>query len=507
MDVADATSDSFTYALSILHGYAFSFFPVGTTLFGRIFYELGIPFRLGLEVVFMLATALTIKALFDWPTRNGWAAFLFLLTIFNPNPNELFSYVMSDQVWLVEMLLGSALLVLTYTVSGRRRTLLATASGVALALSSITRITLPPLLLCLGALVLGLILPWLWKLFFPPGTEKRSSLFETLAPMGLIVALILSINLSNCTFNALYCGYHGRCFSDCSDYRTFYVTLQSVGDADGEPHYPIDHKRRELIRRAGPVSAAFIDRFEQKQKDTATTCDFQAVSVAAYGLHDVATAWLPLSCYQADDWNTQRAFVNFKAIESEIAEASRRGVITTRAVLPLPDARLGIVARTFPSALGKTFDSLLFEPPVYAYSRGQPEFRNAIITKALNRWEKTYRPNPWREAVEAGLCTVYRYLYGPWLLLVYLALVLAALGLSVHRHGFRVGWPVGIVVREIFNLWFIVLMGWYALFEASGMPVVTRYMVYGNVILPILVVYYGSWVVRLYRAGQATSNS
>ena len=42
-------------------------------------------------------------------------------------------------------------------------------------------------------------------------------------------------------------------------------------------------------------------------------------------------------------------------------------------------------------------------------------------------------------------------------------------------------------------------MGWYALFDASGMPATSRYLIFNHVMLPLLIGYYLSATVRLLK--------
>ncbi len=108
-EIADATDDPHEYVLQILYpvngGLAYA---PGTGIFGRLFHDIGMPFRLGIEAVFAIACTLVLRALFDWPWRAWRPAVLFAIMILDPLTLALFSHLYSDQVWLVETMLGAA---------------------------------------------------------------------------------------------------------------------------------------------------------------------------------------------------------------------------------------------------------------------------------------------------------------------------------------------------------------------------------------------------------------
>ncbi len=69
MQITDDTDDSLHYMEQILLHKGPCFGP-GTGMVGRLFHDLGIPFRIGSEVAFLGSSFLAIRALVDWPMKS-----------------------------------------------------------------------------------------------------------------------------------------------------------------------------------------------------------------------------------------------------------------------------------------------------------------------------------------------------------------------------------------------------------------------------------------------------
>ena len=144
MEITDDPTDPANYVAQILFNWGLCYGP-GTGYVGKLFYELGIPFRLGIEIAYLFASLLVLKALLEWPTRSFLALGLYLFVIFNPAPEELFSHLMSDQVWLVETMMGISFLVFFAGDRSRLRWLYILLSALCLGFSVITRSAMVPL--------------------------------------------------------------------------------------------------------------------------------------------------------------------------------------------------------------------------------------------------------------------------------------------------------------------------------------------------------------------------
>jgi hypothetical protein len=55
---------------------------------------------------------------------------------------------------------------------------------------------------------------------------------------------------------------------------------------------------------------------------------------------------------------------------------------------------------------------------------------------------------------------------------------------------------LSIAAQQLFTIVFVVHFLWYALFDASGLSVFTRYLLFQNVMLPLLTAYYLMAIIR-----------
>ena len=477
MEITDDADDAVNYLSQILLNHP-SFYGPGTGWAGKLFYLLGIPFRDGIEVLYLLSCLLVVKALFTWPTKSYLALGLFLFVAFNPAPEELFSHLMSDQVWLVEVLLGLSLYVAFADTPTRLRCLYLVLAAVSLGLSTLTRTTLVPLVasfLLWG--LLGGILCWL---------KKRRKAFDLHSAIGIVVCLafIGILNDATCFYNSIHYGYFGLSVIDSREYRDFYLCLQSVGDPTGDPYYPVDDHRLGLVAQAGPVSHRFVDQMRTDRR-------FRTVSRQTFGKYDFSLGWFHFIVF-ADTFpngNLPQGFAMFRAVESEIAQASADNRLKVRHILPLPDCRLPIVLSVLPDAMRDVSALITVEPSRYAWAwAGEPKFDNAYFSLALTR--RTVVPSPLRENIGRALCVFYSIIY-PIMLPGLILAVSAYLACGVYFWKKISAFSLRFLARQLFGVLFVVLFCWYAFFHASGFPAFARYMIYQNVMLPVLLVYYG----------------
>ena len=480
-DIPDEMNDPYEYMVQVLHpmdvGVAYG---PGTGLFARFFYEFGIPFRLGMEAVFMGAHAWILAALIDWPGKNYLACGLFLFAIFNPAPTELFSHFYSDQIWMVETMAGFAYLVFALRDPLRANGFQLACATILLGFSTITRSVFAPLMACLIFFTLiASILIWARGGF----DRFRIPLRTFWISMSSVIIGIFVFYYATCFYNLHRHHYFGISAVDCSEYRNFWLCLQSVGDANGVNYFPVDEDRRNLIAQAGPHSKAFMDQLNQANL-------FKDVGLATYGKRDLASGWFHFAVFAANDSDTDKSYAIFKQIEQEIRDAAQRGQLKTRTVLPLPDCRVGLVMAVFPGALHSTVRKLMDEPAPYPWGwtaqrlpYDNPEFSRALTRRAVSDSPARYQAWHMFHAIYSRLYT-QAVLYFLLILIIVFWIFLA----FAWRPDLKD--CLSLLAQQLFALLFIALIFWYALFDASGMPVVARYMIYQNVMVPILIAYY-----------------
>ena len=492
-EIADATDDPHEYVLQVLYpvngGLAYG---PGTGMVGRLFYDLGLPFRLGIEAAFLVAIVLVLRVLMTWPWKSGLSLGLFLFAIFDPAPAELFSHFYSDQVWFIETLLGFSCFALALQNESRPNWIVLNLAALFLGLSTLTRSVIIPLSLAILLFaVLGIGLLWV-KNRKPEFKTCFGALVLSLVSLLLIVTLVYE---GTCIYNLRVHGYDGISLIDNAEYKKFYFCLQSVGDPTGKRYYPIDENRRKLIAQAGPISKAFMEGMDPNGF-------YKKVSQEHYGTADIASGWLEFAlldeAYQDSNGDLQKCFALLKVIESEIDEANRRGVLKKRTILPLPDSRVQIVAEAYPGAIAHSLSAIVHEPPAATLAWDPTKRYDAHdFTLALNR--RVIQPSPLRDQIWGYLCGIYGMVYTP--LVVYIYGILWLFFWAVFASKWRklscpsLYW----MAQQVFGILFLVLLGWYALFDASGWPALSRYMIFNHVMLPILLVYYLAATVRLLR--------
>lgn len=486
MEITDDLNDPFHYVSQILSNSGLCYGP-GTGLVGKLFYHLGIPFRTGIEIAYLVGSFLTIKALIGSPMKIPAASLLYLFVILNPNTAELFSHFMSDQIWLVEILLGLSCLVFSSRMRSKYDRIYAVLAGLCLGLSVITRSTFIPLMVTFS----------LWAVLCLPFILFRSTKtglnFRFIAGGFLCFYTIVFIYYAICFHNSNANGYFGLSVFDSREYRSFYMTLQSVGDADGEPYYPVDNARQKLIAEAGPRSKYFVDRLALDRQ-------FREVSQKVYGRYDLALPWFHWAIFETvyENGDLDKTFSLFRDVEREISNAKRNKILKIRPIIPLPDCRMRIVLSVLPPALCRTTNAMIYEPPRYAWAWADPEpkFVDKEFSQALNR--RNISPDPTRNETGKLLCIFYAPIYAP--LPAVLLIVLAGFISLLIYHWKNLGdLTFYFLVQQLYLVLFGVFFLWYLLFDASGLIVTNRYMVFHNVMLPILIVYYADKVLFLFR--------
>ena len=220
-----------------------------------------------------------------------------------------------------------------------------------------------------------------------------------------------------------------------------------------------------------------------------------------YGRYDIPTGWFHWAMFftTVHDGRYMDAYEIFHKMEAEIDQAHRDGRLPVRSVLPLPDPRVGVVVAALPSGLWHTLKQLVHEPPPEAFVWHVESYRNPEFTSVLHR--RAVLPSPERDAVWAVLVKVYSWLYVV-LLPVFFAIMLAASVLVFRNWKIIKGFSLFFLMQQAAVIFFFLFIALYALFDASGMPVLTRYMMLQHVLLPILAVYYAGKAWRLYVAGR-----
>ena len=491
-EIVDAVDDPHEYVLQILYpangGLSY---PPGTGLVGQLFREVGIPFRLSIETAFVVATILVVRALFCWPWQSYLALGLFLLTLFDTAPVELFSHLYSDQVWLIETMLGLALFVLAFREEGKITwSFLLFAVGF-FGLSEITRSVTIPLIAGTNLFALLALTLTLAKYRSKKLKRNMDRLAQTI-PTLLAGALIVYGGMSR--YDYIHHGYTGMSYIDSSEYKNFYLSLQSVGDPSGVKYFPIDEDRRKLIAQAGPNSAWFIGQLEANGF-------YKQAGQNHYGRYDIPAGWFHWATFAATmkDGDYMKAFAIFRSIEDEIDTANQQGKLKVRSIAPLPDARLGIVMSALPTGLRLTIRRTVHEPAPSAFAGpgGPSRYVNPEFTKALTR--RTVTESPLRDNVWQNLARVYAWIYTRATFFLYVA-ALAGFLVALARQWKRIEeFSPKFIAQQLFNILFIVFFLWYALFDACGMPVTSRYMILNHVLLPLLIGYFARATERLVR--------
>jgi hypothetical protein len=486
MEITDDPDDPPNYVAQILVGGP-SFFGPGTGCVGKLFRLIGIPFRDGIEVAYLVSCVLAVKALFDWPTRSYPSLGLFLFLSFNPAPEELFSHIMSDQVWLVEVLLGISLFVLFAETQRRRRWLYLVPAAVCLGFSTITRVTIIPLM---AAFLLAAVMA---AILYVVKTRRKAVDLQAIIGWIGCIGFIAIFNYSTCLYNSICYGYFGLSITDCREYRIFYMCLQSVGDPSGDKYYPVDDHRLSLVAQAGPVSHWFVDHMR-------TDLNFRRISQNAYGKYDFALPWFELVVFfnTVPNGDLRQGFAMFRMVENEISKAAEENRLKVRAIIPLPDSRIPIVLSAAPNALRQLSALITAEPAQYAWAwrNDEPKFDNPYFAQALTR--RTVAPSPARENIGRALCTFYSFIYARLLFGLELSMG-AYLVCGLYYWNKLPAMNLHSLAQQLFALFFFVVFFWYVLFSASGLQATSRYMVFQNVILPLLVVYYFREAWRIAR--------
>jgi len=472
-EVRDTTDDSICYLEQILGlTDCAQMCPPGTGVVGSFFREFGIPFFLGVEVFYWAAAFATVAALIGWPHRHYTPLGLYLLTIFSPVVMNLNTSLLSDVVFVTTVMLGFGCLVLSY--STKRQWLFFLGASLFLGISVITRVTYIPLLMALAALAALIIL-------LHPSPRSIPDLVKNLFPIAAVSLGLSIIYMGTCCYNAEAYGFYGLSMIDSSQYRHLYGTLQSVGDSGDYAYFPIDEQKRAEIRLAGPNAKLFIDALE---KDSGA----KQASQERYGRYDIASGWFSWAAYSVYPNNQPKSAALFQAVENDVAEASRQHIIATHFVLPIPDSRFGVVSRAFPLALENSVTCLLHQPPQLSWNWAKGPYVDHGFSVALTR--RTISPDPVAGKIGDFLCSAYAVLYNRIVLLLGLVAFLATVFLSVYYRGKTIVAGGRFPAQQIFVIYFFLLFLWYTLFDASGYPVLDRYMIFGNLLLPIFTVYY-----------------
>ena len=487
MAITDDPADPIGYAEQINTGHP-NFFPPGTGWVGQLFRATGLPFREGIELAYLLGCALAVRALLDWPVKSYLALGLFVFMSFNPAAEELFSHLLSDEVWLVEILPGISLFVLFAEGRSHWRWLWLALAAVFLALSTVTRITIIPLA--------ATFLAWAIATLALASLQKQNG--RTLAPLllGGAACLILAVALDEtvCWRNSSVYHFRGLSLPDSREYRQLWMTLQSVGEPTGPKYYPVDHDRLELIAKAGPVSQAFVDAL-------ATDTKFHRVSQDAYGKYDLALGWFHFVVFlnTIPDGHLKKGFAMFRLVEDEIANAGAEHRLKVRTILPLPDCRLGVVATALPDALRDQGACTVTIPKKFAWAGlVAPKFEKPDFNTATGRW--SVEPTPLRNAIGETICSVYSAIY---------LLMLPAFGLSLiacvtaflGRWKYLPAISARRMAQQLFLVLPVIFFCWYTWFVASGILPVLRFVVLHNVLMPLLTVYYFQLARQLYLRG------
>jgi hypothetical protein len=176
-------------------------------------------------------------------------------------------------------------------------------------------------------------------------------------------------------------------------------------------------------------------------------------------------------------------------VENEIAQAADEKRLNVRPILPLPDCRISVVLSALPAAFAHVASLISVQPPRYAWAWNsrEPRFDDLDFSRSLHRTHVT--PSPFREQMGLDLCEIYSGIYV--LLLPCFPVVLLAFLTGLVRRWRKIpAFSPHFLAQQMFLLAFAVFYLWYVLFDASGLLAVPRYLVFHNVMLPLLLVYY-----------------
>jgi hypothetical protein len=394
-------------------------------------------------------------------------------------------------VWLIETMLALSCFVLACQEEDRLRWGFLLLTVFFFGLSEITRSVSIPLLAGTNLFAL-LALALLLAKYRSKKLKRSLDLLAMVIPTLIAGQLLIYGGVSR--FNYIHHGYTGLSYIDSNEYKDFYLTLQAVGDPTGEKYFPIDEDRRKLIAQAGPDSAWFIGQLEANGF-------YKQAGLDRYGRYDIPSGWFHWATFSAtmNGGDYMTAFAIFHSIEDEIADASRRGVIKVRSITPLPDCRVKIVMSAFPDGLRHTIRQILHEaaPGAFTIQGADSRYENPEFTRALTR--RTVTESPLREGVWQVLAGVYASIYTRATFYLYAATLVVFLGAMAVRWKQIEEFSLTFVAQQFFNVLFIVFLLWYALFDASGMPVISRYMILNHLLMPLLIAYFASAAVRLLR--------
>jgi len=496
-EIFDASDDPHEYILQILYpangGLAY---PPGTGLVGQAFHGLGVPFRLGLEITFLVAGVLTIRALFAWPWKSSLALGLYSLFIFDPAVVDLFTHIFSDDVWLIETLLGLACFALSIETGLKPHWGRLSLAVLFLGLATITRSALIPTLVSILLFTLVSMILVLSK--FRARTLKPQLDLMALSLPSLIFGISL-IYGGTCVYDFSHHGYTGISYLDSDQYKRFYLCLQSVGEPTGDPHFPIDENRRKLIAQAGPDSKWFIRQIEANST-------YKQAGLDHYGKDDIPAGWFHWASFTAAmdpaTGDYLHAFSLFHSIEDEIAAADKLGIVKVRPIVSLPDSRIAIVMATFPNGLSNAFKETLHEPSSGSFASlsdmrthlyRSPEFTTALTRRAVTA-------SPLRSSIWQGMASLYAWTYTPVAFVFYVLTLIVCAATLILKWKQLSDFPPSLVAPLFFTVFFVVFFFWYALFDASGMPVLSRYMILNHLLLVPLLCRYVTMTVSLRRA-------
>jgi hypothetical protein len=481
-EIVDATDDPIVYIAQVANPGIGACYGPGTGFFGHLFYTVSIPYRLGLEAVFQLALYLQVAALLGWPHQKGLACLGYGVALFNPNWAEISSHLLSDPVWTVFTMTGVSLWGLY--CQGMVSKVVAIPMAVLFLLAGLTRPLTVPLFLCFMAFPgVCYLLIWLSK-----SVDKRKlSVSITIPALLLMVTTLLPYKL----WLAMdpY-GYGGTSSLDSRAFVNLYMTFQSVGEPDGIPYFPVGEERRALIATAGPLCKKLMAEIDDPQGPCAI---FKGCGDFYYGVHDIPEGWVQCAVEGESPLYLGPRFKYYSDLEQEIHQAHAEGRLPVRSILPLPDCRLEKVFSVLPKAMVEAYFPLVYQPAHFSGTFPTARFDMPIFTKYLNR--RNVHPDELHNWVTWSICLIYR---------AYFPLLPPILGLFVlysMMYGKIRGCSVDLpfLAQQIFLVTFTGLLACYILFSASGLPLVSRYLTYHSLLLPLLTLYYGSLAWKLWQ--------
>jgi len=474
-DIGDVSGDSVEYVKAVLH---FEQFPApfgpGTALFAIGWKSFGVPLRLGYEIGFIAGLMIFVSSIIQKPWQCAWGLIAFSFALFNPLANWLFSWILSDPVSLIVSLLALGFFAKALQEESRKRSLLSSiASGGFFAFSVITRTQLELVLALLSLALLSTIVVALTT----KACEKNSRQMKIWRPLMVLVVILITLSVHSYVdqYHAKKWGYNGLSYIDSKEYRSLYSALKAVGESDGQLYFPIGKERRDLISRCGHACALLMTKIE-----SAASC--KQVSKDAYGTYDIATGWFHWAVFRVPP--TKDDFILIAAARNEIEKARLGGVIHVRHENPLPDDRMKIVVPAFWMSAKKMLNFITSGPDSYTYSN--LPFVDPDVDAATTRRHLT--ADTTRLKVILRICRMYSYLFGPRTCLVCVFLLLVTAALQIWRGIFEktVVAPIGPWIAWVFGA---MLLFYYAWIDVSGLPAGARYVVYSNVIVPIVIVW------------------